>query len=157
MTAERQRARRTAESSAPPPAPGIARAVLILDAEGVETYESWEGGPRHSYPEPTVRFRGTQGSGWHALSVCKDYGLPLSELRRIWSMDEGEPTGPYWELTFAPCPSPNVDTRDNAGGWPSLDADDGVRLPGHIDSRRGRGRRCARVGVRAQSCGTEAH
>ena len=102
MTAERQRGRRTAESFTPPLDPGIARAILILDAEGVETYESCEGGPGHSYPEPAVRFHGTQGGGWHALSVCMDYGLPVSELRRIWSMDEGEPTGPYWELTFAP-------------------------------------------------------
>ena len=46
---------------------GIERAVRILQAAGVETVESCEGGPGHSYPEPTIKFTGSiMAAGWHA-------------------------------------------------------------------------------------------
>jgi hypothetical protein len=80
---------------------GIARAVLILDAAGVETFESCEGGPRHAFPEPTVRFHGTPAAGWTALGVCLDNGLPIVHLRRVWDVLDGhEPHGAYWEVVF---------------------------------------------------------
>lgn len=80
----------------------IARTVWILRSAGVETYESCEGGAGHCYEYPTVRFHGAQGAGWHALSVCKDYGLLVRSLSRVWDVDEGEPSGPYWQLVFRP-------------------------------------------------------
>lgn len=89
-----------------PPVPGrydrgIKRAVECLRANGVETFESCEGGPGHAYPEPTVRFHGTPEAGWRAMSVCLAHGLPVSELRRVWDvLNSGEPTGPYWEVVF---------------------------------------------------------
>jgi len=79
---------------------GIARAVLLLQQHDIETYESCEGGPGHSYPEPTIRFHGTREAGWRALAVCLAYGLPILSLRRAWDILEGEPTGPHWEVTF---------------------------------------------------------
>ncbi len=85
--------------------PGIARAVRLLHAAGVETFESCEGGEGHAFPEPTVRFHGTAAAGWPALGVCFDNGLPILALRRVWDILECEPTGPYWEVTFRrPCP-----------------------------------------------------
>jgi hypothetical protein len=86
--------------------PGIRRAVKILTDHGVETFESCEGGPGHAYPEPTIRFCGGPGAGFRALSVCLDFGLRVSELRRVWDvLDRNDPTGPYWEVTFRerPC------------------------------------------------------
>jgi len=81
--------------------PGIRRAVEILTEHGVETFESCEGGPGHSYPEPTARFYGDPGAGWLAVSVCLNHGFKLSELRRVWDiLDGNDPTGPYWEVTF---------------------------------------------------------
>ena len=80
---------------------GIKRAVDVLQANGVETFESCEGGPGHSYAEPTVRFYGNPGAGWRALAVCLDYGLPVSAVRRVWPvLDRNDPTGPYWEVVF---------------------------------------------------------
>jgi len=79
---------------------GIARAVLLLQQHDIETYESCEGGPGHSYPEPTIRFHGTREAGWRALAVCLAYALPILSLRRAWDILEGEPTGPHWEVTF---------------------------------------------------------
>lgn len=80
---------------------GIARAVLILEQNGIETYESCEGGPGHSYPEPTIRFHGVPEAGWRALALCLAYGLPILALRRTWIVLDGdEPTGPHWEITF---------------------------------------------------------
>lgn len=89
-----------------PPVPGkldkgIRRAVDILRASGIETFESCEGGPGHSYPEPTVRFYGTPEAGWRAVAICFAHGLPIAQLRRAWNvLDSDEPTGPHWEVTF---------------------------------------------------------
>lgn len=72
---------------------------------GVEAFESCEGGPGHSFPEPTIRFCGNPSAGWRAVSVCLDYGFKLSELRRVWNvLDLNDPTGPYWEVTFKEMP-----------------------------------------------------
>lgn len=81
--------------------PGIRRAVEVLWAADVHTYESCEGGAGHSYAEPTVRLYGTQAEGWRALAACKDRGLPVRTVQRCWDLDEGEPSGPYWQIAFA--------------------------------------------------------
>ena len=80
---------------------GIQKAVLVLRAAGIETFESCEGGPGHSYPEPTVRFHGHQPEGFRALAAALEGGLPVMGLRRVWPVLDKEPTGPWWELTFA--------------------------------------------------------
>ena len=84
----------------PPLDPGIERAVHALVDAGIETFESCEGGEGHCYPEPTVRFRGERSVGFKAFHVLREVGLPVSDLRRIWTIIDGEPTGPYWEMTF---------------------------------------------------------
>jgi len=80
---------------------GIRRQVEALAAAGVETFESCEGGGGHAYPEPTVRFHGDQAEGFRALSVAMASSLRVTALRRTWPVNSGEPTGPYWEMTFA--------------------------------------------------------
>jgi hypothetical protein len=80
---------------------GIRGAVEALRAGGVETFESCEGGTEHAYPEPTVRFMGGQAEGFRAFALAVDAGLPVAELRRVWPINDGEPTGPWWEMTFA--------------------------------------------------------
>jgi len=89
-----------------PPVPGkldigIRKAVERLQSCGIETFESCEGGPNHSYPEPTIRFYGTPEAGWRAVGICLAHGLPIAQLRRVWSvLDASEPTGPHREITF---------------------------------------------------------
>ncbi len=80
---------------------GIRRYVEILDGAGVETYESCEGGDGHACPEPTIRFHGDHTEGPRALAFALQHGLPVSALRRLWTLIDGELTGPTWELTFA--------------------------------------------------------
>lgn len=80
--------------------PGIAPFVEILRNGGIETFESCQGGPGHSYPEPTIRFSGDPSDGFKAFAVARCHALPVSCLRRIWTINSGEPTGPYWELVF---------------------------------------------------------
>lgn len=80
---------------------GIAPFVKALRSEGVETFESCQGGSGHSYTEPTIRFHGDRAEGYRALSVAMQKGLPVAELRRVWPINDGEPTGPWWELTFS--------------------------------------------------------
>lgn len=80
--------------------PGIAQAVHALQAGGIHTLESCEGGLGHAYPEPTVRFHGGPEEGVRALSVAIKAGLAVIDLRKVWPVIDNEPTGPWWELTF---------------------------------------------------------
>lgn len=75
--------------------------MLALNAEGIETFESCEGGTGHAYPVPTIRFHGEFTEAFRALAVALDAGLPVAKLRRIRSVLDGEPVGPDWELTLA--------------------------------------------------------
>lgn len=79
---------------------GIRDLVRVLAEGGVETFESCEGGHGHAYPEPTIRFFGQREAGWKALAVAQAVRLKVSELRRVWPINDGEPTGPWWEMTF---------------------------------------------------------
>jgi hypothetical protein len=49
---------------------GIAEEVRILRENGIETFESCEGGNGHSFPEPTVRFHGEKSEGFRALAIA---------------------------------------------------------------------------------------
>ena len=80
--------------------PGIRDAVEALAAGGIETFESCQGGHGHAFAEPTVRFHGDVAEGYKALAVAIRAGLPVIDLRRVWPVIDGEPTGPWWELTF---------------------------------------------------------
>ena len=81
---------------------GIRDIVQLLVDNGVETFESCEGGEGHAFHEPTVRFHGSHAEGFRALAVALQYGLKVCELRRYYSIQDGEPTGPHWEMTFLP-------------------------------------------------------
>ncbi len=91
-----------AEAFHPELDPGIANEVKILRAAGIETFESCQGGQGHAYPEPTVRFYGDSSEGFRALAAALKSNLRVASLRRTWPVIEGEPTGPWWELTFYP-------------------------------------------------------
>lgn len=88
------------ESYDPPLDPGIRPYVEGLRAAGVETFESCEGGRGHTYPEPTVRFHGDFAEGFRALAIAIRHRWPVADLRRTWPVVAGEPTGPWWEMTF---------------------------------------------------------
>jgi hypothetical protein len=84
----------------PPLDAGIASLVSALRTGGIETFESCEGGDGHAYPEPTIRFHGDRAEGFRAFAIAHRAGLPVQSLRRVWPIADGEPTGPWWELTF---------------------------------------------------------
>lgn len=92
---------RVSESFDPPLDPEIEPIVVALRQAGIETFESCTGGPGHAYLEPTIRFHGGSGEGLKALAAALDGRLPVSALRRVWPVIDGEPTGPWWEMTFA--------------------------------------------------------
>jgi hypothetical protein len=81
--------------------PGIRNAVMILRENGIETFESCQGGKGHCSEEPFIRFHGYQPEGLKAVSVSLYAGLRVVELRRIWTIRDGELQGPWWEMTFA--------------------------------------------------------
>ena len=84
----------------PPLDEGIKRAVELLCSAGIETYESCEGGEGHAYPEPAIRFHGDRSEGFRALALVLQNNLPVEALRRIWVVNDNEPTGPDWEIVF---------------------------------------------------------
>jgi hypothetical protein len=88
----------------PPLDEGIREIVVRLVSEGVETFESCEGGAGHGFPVPTVKFEGNTSEGLRALSVALTYGLPVFRLRRTWGVVDGLIHGPWWEMTFRPQP-----------------------------------------------------
>jgi len=79
---------------------GIRSTVEILASNGVETFESCEGGKGHAFHVPTVRFHGNHAEGFRALAIALQHGLRVCELRRYYSIEDGEPVGPRWEMTF---------------------------------------------------------
>src|ERR1700730_18588272 len=86
----------------PPLDAGIRDIVLTLVGNGIETFESCQGGEGHCFPEPTVRFEGETSEGLRALSVAIENGLPVFRLRRAWGVIDGLIHGPWWEMTFLP-------------------------------------------------------
>ena len=79
---------------------GILPYVKAFLEAGIETFESCQGGDGHAYHEPTIRFHGDRSEGFRALAAAMQHGLPVAELRRVWPVNDGEPTGPWWEVTF---------------------------------------------------------
>lgn len=80
--------------------PGIRRYVQILRAGGIETFESCQGGPGHSSPEPMIRFHGNAFEGYRAFAVAMNHGLPVLSLRCAYDVNEMRLEGPWWEMTF---------------------------------------------------------
>lgn len=80
--------------------PDIAPAVSILFSNGVETFESCQGGEGHAFPEPTVRFHGDAWAGFAAFTVAMQHGLPVLAVRRTYAVINGQLSGPEWEMTF---------------------------------------------------------
>lgn len=107
--------------------PGIRQIVIILAENGVETCQSCAAsgpfgqrsgkrdGDAHAYAEPTVEFVGSRAAGLHALEIALTHALPVAELRRVWSIQDGEAVGPHWAMTFDLSPS-------NLVGWLAPDA-----------------------------------
>jgi len=85
----------------PPLDKGIRRFVEVLASEGIETYESCEGGADHAYPEPTICFYGQIQEGFRALAIALDNDLPVNEIRQFWSIEDKQPVGPDWAMTFS--------------------------------------------------------
>lgn len=84
----------------PPLDKGIEKEVVILNQNGIDTYESCQGGIGHSFPEPTVRFHGENAEGFKAYAIAVENGLKVDELRRSYRVENGELVGPIWEITF---------------------------------------------------------
>lgn len=82
--------------------PKIENVVRMLQAHGVETCQSCQGGRGHSYDRPTVEFRGGIGEGPRALGVALIYNLPVTSLARRWSVLYKEMEGPVWVMEFNP-------------------------------------------------------
>jgi len=79
---------------------GIALYVKAIRKHRIDTFESWEGGKKHSYAEPTVRFDGGPAEGFRAVAAALECGLRVFAHRRTWPIGDGEPTGPWCEITF---------------------------------------------------------
>jgi hypothetical protein len=91
--------------------PFILPIVRVFYLEGIETFQSCQGGIGHSFPEPTVEFSGGMSVGFRALHIALEYDLKPFALRRAWSVLDKEPVGPHWEMTFRIPDCPTWDWR----------------------------------------------
>ena len=82
--------------------PKIEPIVKLFNANGIETFESCQGGQGHWFHEPTVRFKGGSDEGYYAVSVALYHELDPYCLRRYWKVRENELVGPDWEMEFWP-------------------------------------------------------
>ena len=82
---------------------GIPPAVHLFRGAGLCTIESCQCGPGHPFPEPTVRIGGTHADGFRAYALAIEAGLPVRSISRVWFIDDGELTGPYWDIVFKEC------------------------------------------------------
>lgn len=80
--------------------PGIVGAVLVLHDHGIETCQSCEGGPGHSYPYPTVDFIGGPAAGFAAVSIAVQHGLRPRALSHHWPIQGDDLDAPVWRLEF---------------------------------------------------------
>ena len=81
--------------------PGIRRYVLILRSQGIETFESCEGGEGHCSPDPFVKFHGTVWAGFRAFTIAMEYGLPVWRVQLFYDVVNGMLDGPYWQMLFS--------------------------------------------------------
>jgi hypothetical protein len=79
---------------------GIRKAVGVLRAGGVETFESCEGGEGHAFTVPTIRFHGDSWAGYRAFAIAMEHALAVSSLRRVYDVIDCQLHGPWWEMTF---------------------------------------------------------
>lgn len=80
---------------------GIALAVKVLIDNGVETFESCQGGKGHCFQYPTIRFFGDKTEGYRAFDALAKKGFRVICLQRSWSIDNNEIGAPYWQLELA--------------------------------------------------------
>lgn len=87
----------------------IRPAVIILNKHGFKTFESCQGGEGHCYPQPTIRFEGSEFDCIRAYEICELYKLPVYEVKRVFrktSVYRDEKTtavhllGEAWETPF---------------------------------------------------------
>ncbi len=88
--------------------PGIKEPLQLLLDHGVETFESCQGGDGHCFAVPTIRFHGSKAEGFRVLGIALQHGLKVTDLRRYWAIEDGEPAGPHWEIVL----------KDNQQGSP---------------------------------------
>jgi hypothetical protein len=80
---------------------GIRFAVRVLHARGIQTGQSCQGGPGHSYEDPTVDVSGGgRFDGWAALAALEEYGLRVSNVSLVWTVRDGLVDDTFWRLTL---------------------------------------------------------
>lgn len=92
------------ETFDPPLDPGIESVVFALRSQGVDTFESCEGGLGHAYDRPTVRFHfGDETLGLRAARFLTRCGYRVVQLPKLWQResDGASLAGPYWEILLA--------------------------------------------------------
>jgi hypothetical protein len=80
--------------------PGIVRILRIFKDHGIETCQSCEGGPGHSYEHPTID---VLGEPWKALDIANTYAAQVDTVSEIFGIRDGRPVEHFWRIEFNPC------------------------------------------------------
>jgi hypothetical protein len=72
----------------------------ILNQSGFKDVEFFWLTGKEKYPESSVHFQGNRSEGFRALVVLMQSGIAVGQLSRVWPVEDGEPMGPHWLITF---------------------------------------------------------
>ena len=88
---------------------GIKEAVIFLRKHGFETFASCQGGEGHCYPEPTIRFFGSEFDLIRAYELCHIQGMNVFNAKRVYRKVpiysdvfgiDGNEIGENWDSPF---------------------------------------------------------
>lgn len=78
--------------------PGIRYPVRLLNAHGIPTDESCQGGEGHACPRPCIFM--PEPRAFEAMNVLQNAGVEVREVASIWSVDDGVPNERRWRLVL---------------------------------------------------------
>lgn len=81
--------------------PKIAFPVQVLRENGIDTFESCQGGDGHCFKYPSIRFFGDKTEGYKAFDILAKHGFIVCYLQRYWSITNNEIGAPYWQLELS--------------------------------------------------------
>ena len=79
--------------------PEIIPILKILNENGIDTFESCQGGIEHAFGKPTICFEGNYETAMKVMNLCKKFNIDYFRKYYCYETD-GTFRGPEWEIVF---------------------------------------------------------
>lgn len=79
---------------------GIRFPVRVVNAAGIRTNQSCQGGSGHSYPYPSIDIEDSPTVGFAVLHALEQYGIRCRAINRHWRIDaeDGTVADVFWRI-----------------------------------------------------------